>query len=490
MHRSAASVTPRAPGTAPIRRLLLVALTVTHCTGQDTVPPPGVLGPEPVVLAEAVPAQAELVVPGAVDFAVALPDHAVIASREGTLLRREILDPAPSDLGADAGDLLAAAVVGSETVVAGTDGLFVLQMGAVERSPLDELLEPGVRQLLATGADGAADLWIATPESLLVFRNGALETLSPDSLTIEGGSLAWGAPVDGAPALWVLAGGVASAWVDGSAGFSAQPLDLDDVQSLAIDGTGTLWVVADGLLHRRTTDGALRQIDFPAPLLAVFAGGADLWLSDGSLLWHHAGGTFRAVEDVPEGEVLGVDPIGRLLLATPEGLVRVATGRPVVFLGLSDGSRVDLATTVTLAPSLADGVVQVEASLDDDPLAVTADPWRLTIAAEALADGDHRLDVVVTYADDEVADASVFFHKGNLAPVTWGADIQPLYQSRCDYCHGASGGAHRLDTLQAWELDLDRILDAVQEARMPRLPPPLDESEIGMIERWRAGGFR
>ena len=71
-------------------------------------------------MAAAVSAKAELVVAGAVDFAVGLPDHALIASREGRLLRREILEPEPADLGPDAGDLLAAAMVGSETVVAGT----------------------------------------------------------------------------------------------------------------------------------------------------------------------------------------------------------------------------------------------------------------------------------------------------------------------------------------------------------------------------------
>lgn len=493
MHLSAPIGSPPASGSAPIWLPMLVALGVTGCTEQDVVPTPGVQGPEPVVMADAVPAQAELVVPGAVDFAVALPDHAVVASREGTLLRREILESAAADLGVEAGNLLAAAVVDAETVIAGTEGLFVLQDGAPERSPLDALIGlGGAQRLLATGEDDdTTDLWIATPENLFAFRDGALQALSPESNAIEGAGLAWGAPVDGVPALWVVAGGVASAWVEAADGFSARPLDVDDVQSLAIDGTGTIWVVAGSLLHRRATDGGLRQIDFPVPLAAVFAGGsADLWLSDGSLLWHHAGGTFRPVEDVPEGDFLGVDSIGRLLVATPEGLVRIALGRPVVFLGLSEGDRVDLATTVTLAPSLAEEVVEVEASLDGDPLAVLADPWRLTIPAEDLADGDHRLDVVATYADDDVANASLFFHKGNLAPVTWEADILPLYGSRCDFCHGPSGGAHRLDTSQAWELDIDRILEAVEQGRMPRLPPQLDESEIGMIERWRSGGFQ
>jgi hypothetical protein len=289
----------------------------------------------------------------------------------------------------------------------------------------------------------------------------------------------------------VLAGGVASGWRPVAGGFSAQPVDLDGVESLAADGTGTLWLVADGALHRRDTDGTLRAIDFPAPLSEVWAlGAADLWLTDGESWWHHAGGTYRPVEGVPAGATAGVDTLGRLLIRSVEGLARVSLDRGVVFLGLADGSRVDLDTTVTLAPSFADLVEGVEASIDGAALEVEAGPWRVSVGAEALGDGDHRLDVSIEYADGERADASVFFYKGDVAPVTWDADLEPLYEARCDYCHGASGGAHRLDSPEAWELDIDRILDAVESGRMPRLPPRLNDAEIHLIERWRAGGFQ
>ena len=72
----------------------------------------------------------------------------------------------------------------------------------------------------------------------------------------------------------------------------------------------------------------------------------------------------------------------------------------------------------------------------------------------------------------------------------WSGDVLPLYQSRCDACHGPRGTARRLDDVVTFASQIDLIVAAVRDGRMP-LPPndPLTAAEIDLIERWRDAEF-
>jgi len=486
MRRSAARDTLlRAP------RVAIVAVyLMSGCLGQDTVPPEGAIGPQEITLGAALEVESEPLVGEAVQFTAPLSDHSVVAARGEMLLHRDILASAPVEVGDDAGTVRAAAVVAGELLVAGSEGLFVLVDGALERSPLDESFEPGAVLRLISVEDGD-QVWLATESEIFRWRDGLLDAFESEGLDLGDVRLAYGAPVDGEPALWALADGTVHAWLPRGKAFEARPLDLPGVQSMAIDGSGTMWLVAGDTLLRRDIDGALVELAFPQPLQAVFAGnrGADLWLSDGKALWHHAAGTFSPVAGQPDGDPVAVDELGRLLISADEGVTRVSVGRALVFLGLEEGDALEQITAVTFAPALPDTVETVQAVLGKADLEVQENPWRVTLDPATLSDGDHRLEVTTTYADGGVSLSTLYFHKGALVPSTWGGQIEPLFQDRCNYCHGADGGAHRLDSALAWKTEIDDVLQAVRTGAMPRLPPRLTEDEIAMIERWRAGGF-
>jgi hypothetical protein len=108
-----------------------------------------------------------------------------------------------------------------------------------------------------------------------------------------------------------------------------------------------------------------------------------------------------------------------------------------------------------------------------------------------MEDGAHHLDVAAEY--DGVRDpveASLYFSVGEFEPATWTLDVEPLFVDHCKKCHGPDGGAHRLDSAERWQNDIDRILEMTTEQRMPLPPnPPLTAEEIQIIQSWRAGGF-
>ncbi|HCP46887.1 MAG TPA: hypothetical protein DIU15_12650, partial [Deltaproteobacteria bacterium] len=91
--------------------------------------------------------------------------------------------------------------------------------------------------------------------------------------------------------------------------------------------------------------------------------------------------------------------------------------------------------------------------------------------------------------------ASLFFSVGEFVPPTWTDDIEPLFQAECGLCHRAEqgsvtvGGGRPLDTLVAWQADIDLILEVLEDGRMPLNNPSLSGDDIRTIEDWRAGGF-
>jgi hypothetical protein len=146
---------------------------------------------------------------------------------------------------------------------------------------------------------------------------------------------------------------------------------------------------------------------------------------------------------------------------------------------------------VTIVPTRAEGIVSMEATIDDAPVEVEAEPWRVNVDPLGLEDGAHALTVAATYDDARTpVTASLFFSVGEFEPATWTRDVEPLFVDNCKKCHGPDGGAHRLDTAGRWRNDIDKILEMTTSQRMP-LPPnePLSDEEIQLIQSWRAGGF-
>jgi hypothetical protein len=472
----------------------------------------GCKAPEPTPV-YTVTAEVESLAAGSVGFAAAGPDTGFVAVADGALLVRGPLDEAAMDLGATTGAVRAAAWLPSGAVLLAADeGFFVIQGDDLQASPLDDLLDAaGVTALLSAGDD----LWLVDGDALLLWRGDFLYEVAPGALPVAGALLAWGAPADGVASLWIAAGGQLWALVPdtGAAGAPvfAGRVELDDAPAtgLGVDALGNLWLAgADGSLRRRVADGERWEtIPLETPIVSITASPAalDVWLAAAGELIHQKNDLYYNFSNAPApapGAALAVDPAGRLLVPGPAGLDRVSTGRPVVFLGLPDGSRLDVVTTVDLAPSLAARVVSIVATLDGAPVDVTPDPYHVVLDPLALADGAHELDVTAVYDDtvpkpcdsvqgDNCHDGhgSLAFTVGLFEAPTWAADIEPIHAASCNLCHGPDGKAHLMDTPASWQAQIDRIIELVTSGDMPRTGDRLTPEEIGKITGWRAGGF-
>ncbi len=208
-----------------------------------------------------------------------------------------------------------------------------------------------------------------------------------------------------------------------------------------------VWVLADGVLWRLWEEGggwsaqiALASPDFVARWVAAGPSG-DAWLSDG-------------------GRVVRVSPDDAFAYALPEHVGLAAAGDDVWVWGEDALWRW---SGDALWPAAGVGGVTGVVALGSGSALVVGATGLVRISGDAPPS----------------------------APVpTWSADVQPLFEAACEMCHGARSNARRLETREAFAADIDSILTAVREARMP-LPPnePLTAGDIEMLDRWRRADF-
>lgn len=435
----------------------------------------------------------------------------VIPLRRGGLVvgtsTRALLVPAPGaaalDLGGTIGTLNGAATLEwGGVVLAGSSGMFILEGGRLQASPLEGVV-PGAQvvQLLSTpGPQGPYDLWIAARSGLTLWRAGRSFAIRPTGLPTTSPRVAFGAPLDGRPALWVASGGAVYALVGEAGALQAQQVLADaPADGLAVDFEGTLWLATGGTLRSRGWDG--RWYDHPLTrgvrAIAAHPDALDLWVWAEDGLWHHRGGEFRPVRGAPTPESLSVASDGSALIRAGGALVRVVAGHPVELRGLAPESLLAATTEIEIRPSEPSAVRAVEATLDGAAVTLPSSaPWLLTLDPATLEDGSHVLAVVVSH-DDGAPDAraELRFSVFRVRPPTWSGDIHPLFDQHCAVCHGVAGSARRLNTSETWRTEIQRVLDAVDPEDMgpPTMPlppnPPLSVREIGLIRGWRAAGF-
>jgi hypothetical protein len=414
-----------------------------------------------------------------------------------------VLDPLASEpllLSAEAGTIAGLAELpGGELLISGSEGLFLATEGGFISSPLNEALpDLSPSALYARGDGDDLDLWIVSPEQLLLWRSGSVYDLQPAGLAGGALEVTWGS-LAGDQALWVGAGDSLYALVEEEGSFMAYPRTGDfAVSGLAVDAYGTLWAASDGDLWGRWPDSTEDVLELPFTTLdvAASADSGETWIATDDGLWLHDAGIFRPVDGAPPGALLGVDPVGRALIAGEDGLSRLSAGRPLLFLGVTDGTELADLSTLHLLPTITESFVGLTALLDGEPVTLDEDSgWSLQLDPDLLSDGAHELQASADYGDDEPVTASLFFSVGEFIPPTWSAHIEPLFQLECALCHQATagatsaGGGHPIDTLAAWQTEIDGILEAVIDEQMPLNRPPLDDDQVGLIEDWRAGGF-
>jgi len=482
-------------------RLLVIfgftSALLSACVSNESPQPPAPSPPQGPDIGSARSVHVEQITEHAVDFVMGDDALGIFFEASEELFLLDPLGLEPVSLGGDAGSIGGLAhLSGGELLVSGSQGLFVVDEQGMQPSPLNEVLpDLGPAGLYSMPGD---DLWLIGEDGLLLWREGSVYDVQPSGLPIAGSEVVWG-ELDGTQALWVGAGDAIYALVEDNAGFSAHPRAGDfAVTGLAGDSYGTLWAASDGGLWGRWPDGVEEVLDLPFATLDAAASGrsGELWLMTDQGLWLHETGTFRAIDNAPLGELVAVDSVGRALIAGADGLARLAAGRPLLFLGVADGSELEDAVTVHVLPTVTETFAGLSATLDGTPVLLDdSDGFSLLLDPEQLTDGAHEVQVTASYGADDEETASLYFSVGEFIPPTWSADIEPLFVRECALCHSATagatsaGGGHPIDSLAAWQTEIEEILDAVINERMPLNSDPFDEDTISLIEDWRAGGF-
>ena len=437
----------------------------------------------PDVVGEALEYYPQLFASGAFDTVQRADGEGWIAA--GPTGTRWVTANATVDFGSDAGELLGAAAVDGVVVVAGTQGLFVVQQGELQASPLGEDQRLGAVSQLLSVADA---LWLSTSTGLFVFEDDRLWRVDIDGRS-SGVRLVAGGP--SGPTVWAAEGDTLYAVTRQDAGGwrATQERAPTVVVDLAADAAGTVWTLsADGRLSSRSSAGGWRAHEAITDVrqLASDAASNRVWFATDNDVYMFDGEAFR-----PTG--VGASSIATaddgFMAADADGLRRFVPDRRADVVGLPSGL-LSVVTEIIVRPAEPDDVVEITATIDGSPIPVSAETWTLSIDPASLEDGVRELVVTVRYADAEpTVERRTFTVRAGPAP-NWNDDIQPLFIDHCALCHGADGGARVLDSSESWIENIETILFNVRNGRMPLPPnPTLAAEQVAWIEGWQAAGF-
>jgi hypothetical protein len=444
----------------------------------------------------------ETLVEGDVTLAVPLADGSLLVD-DGTQLSivyADAREPTPVGTAGEIGTLRAYVALGTSTLVAGSEGTFVVQTtprSGLFRAPIEDVIgDEVIRELAATPRpDAPSDLWVATEERLYLFRDETLTEVRVEGASLASVSLA----TRGSLSVWaatpsrLLQVRVESATRALSATEVARP---PGASALAVDANSTLWLVSGGALWSLGSDLRLDAYDLPFAPDALFAArdASDVWVraEDGSF-YHQLDRIFRRVESAPLDDVRP-GPNGTLFAHVDGATRRVRARHPITVEGLHSGPILSATRVEVLMPN-AEHVVEVRAHAGAvilevaPPFDVASTPPAFTLEPGPVPVGTHRLIVEADYDDGTLT--AVFEASIDIATdATWTNDIEPIYQNYCADCHGERGPSPtRLDERAQWIERSDRIIENVVTGRMPLSRPMLPPSDIALIQAWASGGF-
>lgn len=252
----------------------------------------------------------------------ALQGNRALVSDGATALLLDPRLPEPLDLGLDATSVRGGAWLGEQVLVATPTGVFAWD-GRVWSSPLTDAL-PGVPEWLAS--DGRA-LWVRADGGLHRLQDGDLKTITVQNMAPLGPTLL-GATVSGTPVTWVstVQAPQPGAMALADDGTLLAHIYADDVRSVGADLSGHTWV-ADGVsLHDLAPDGSWTTWNFDSAVAHVAANPASdaLWVKTVDTVYYGTSAGLGPVSGVPDGTWVRADSLGRLQLATPDGVLQVA----------------------------------------------------------------------------------------------------------------------------------------------------------------------
>lgn len=386
------------------------------------------------------------------------------------------------------GELRAFAAVDGSTLVAGSEGVALVSREGMFAAPLATVLGETERvvSLCSVPRRGhPADLWVSTDVGTYLYRDLALRPVTIEGRDLSSARLASG----GDGRAWIATADALIA-IDARAEEEVEATaitGLGAINGLASDDQGRAWLSSDTGLVAIATNLELTRLSLGASATGVRASGVgpDVWIETEGGLFHGERNTLRRVIGLGDATLAGAGADGQLLVTSARGVELFRSRRDVALEGLSS-ERVVETTTVEV---IAETPERASFSASIDRVSIEMSGSSLTLDPNMLDLGQHTLEVRVSW-DDGTLQVLRRVEFEVASSVTWSDHIRPLYDAQCADCHGAAGPSPtRLDSMESWEMRIDRILENVREGRMPLGRPALSPASVDLIEIWSRSGF-
>lgn len=380
-------------------------------------------------------------------------------------------------------ELRGGAWLADDSILIATDrGLTHWDGGELRESPLAERITGELRAI----RDAGQAPWILDDAGWHYTTDTSWSTPQ-----VEGGATDEGLVVTGPGRAWLQQGDVLALLVRSEAGWSLEEhWEIPGLRDFEVDGDGGVWATEGLDLHRRTGPLAWEVEVLPAPVaqLAAHPDAPGIWVQTTEGSFHGDSSGVSPVE-LPQGWWLGADSLGGLVVRTETDLVAARVTPGVQLLDVPEGSVDgigDIEITAQVRP--LEGIEGLELTVAGEAVSISqSPPFQARIDTTGLARGRNALALTVRWQDGQTH-AIESALRSDAGVVTWRQHVQPIFQDRCQVCHGGSADTV-LETASDWQENLALILEQVEQARMPLGDEPLPDEEIELIRAWRDGGF-
>ena len=373
-------------------------------------------------------------------------------------------------------------------------------------SPMQESLSATVNDMRV---DYWGDLWLMT-DKLQRVSNGELQGFSLDGEDVTG-LWAMDGLVDDWHVVWMEQGNT-MVGIDTNGDIRDQKT-WTDIRQIVTDSVGNTWVNDGGNIRFRRSRLDWVTLDFPHLCTHIMGhhNAETLWVRcmdagmdedyatiEDNLTADYMGSAAEGLTPalLPEGEWLQVDPSGRLLIKTEEGIVRLSGNPWLRILGVPDS--LDSNALLVMNPSREFEVESVTAivgqSNEGNALDLgTEPPWEISLSPLDFEEGELNngvleINATITWNNGESATVSASVQVQDSVS-TWEDNVQPLHANNCEVCHGSTA-ATKLDSKQDWITNIDNVLLQVGMGAMPLGDATLSPDEVDLIQSWKDNGFQ
>lgn len=256
----------------------------------------------------------------------------------------------------------------------------------------------------------------------------------------------------------------------------------------------------------------------------------ELWIGTGARLHVLAGGELSAFEIGATDRIAAYDGGARIVLESGAGVSVLREDGAWSIQDLSSEIAIDAAVPsdgdriLAISRGLLLERVAVEGGAAWRPVALTTDPedqgeseaqtlatdplsglsWVVTksavtrIAKSSVSSMPRPLEIGAPLSASVTTDGALWLSDGQTLarvgsatePVTYANEIAAFSAANCERCHVPLGVGRPLDDYEAWKNEIDRIIAALDEGRMPQDGAALTGGSAELVKAWKADGLR